>query len=64
MTAPFPSHKEAALALLASGADLRSKEGQFLGGIAFTDALTDKQVHWLEILLDRHGLPPLPSEYR
>lgn len=57
--APFQSHNEAALALLASGANLRQKEGQFLGGIAFTDDLTDKQVNWLVILLNRHGLAPL-----
>jgi hypothetical protein len=57
--APFPSHKEAALALLTSGADLRQKEGQFLGGIAFTDDLSPKQENWLSGLLRRHNLPPI-----
>ena len=56
---PFPDSKQAALALLAT-ADLSQREGQFLGGAAFqTYPLTDKQVRWLKILLDRHGLPAL-----
>jgi hypothetical protein len=59
VSAPFQSHSEAALALLTSGTELRQKEGQFLGGIAFTETLTDKQLNWLIILLSRHGLPPL-----
>lgn len=60
MTSPFSSHRDAAMALLTSGADLRPKEGQFLGGIAFdANPLTEKQSNWLTILLSRHGLPPL-----
>jgi hypothetical protein len=59
MADSFTTHKAAVLALLNSGANLRPKEGQFLGGIAFTDTLTDKQEHWLVVLLRRHGLPPL-----
>lgn len=57
----FPTHKAAALALLNSDAELREKEGQFLGGIMFRTAedMTDKQLNWLSILLDRHGLAPL-----
>jgi hypothetical protein len=57
MAEPFTDHRVAAMALLTSGAALRSKEGQFLGGIAFdANPLTEKQVNWLRILLERHGL--------
>lgn len=60
MAKPFTSHQVAAMALITSGAALRSKEGQFLGGLAFdANPLTDKQANWLSILLDRHGLPPM-----
>lgn len=53
-------HRSAAMALLTCGADLRPKEGQFLGGISFdANPLTEKQANWLAILLKRHGLPPL-----
>lgn len=56
----FATHREAAMAVITSGAALRPKEGQFLGGIAFDlNPLTDKQDEWLRILLDKHGLPPL-----
>lgn len=57
----FDHHGAAALALLNSGADLKEREGQFLGGIMFrpVDEMTDKQIRWLLILLARHGLPPL-----
>lgn len=59
----FDSHQTAAMALLTSGADLRAREGQFLGGLAFdANRLTDKQANWLRILLDRHGLPPLAGD--
>ena len=48
-------HQHAAMAILTSGANLRAKEGQFLGGIAFdANPLTEKQAQWLEILIDRH----------
>ena len=56
----FTSHQAAAMALLTSGADLRPREGQILGGIAFdANGLTEKQRNWLEILLSKHGLPSL-----
>jgi hypothetical protein len=56
----FSDHRRAAIALLTGGADLREKEGNFLGGIAFrSDPMSDKQANWLSILLKRHGLPPL-----
>jgi len=63
MSAPFIDHREAAMAVLTSGAALRPKEGQFLGGVAFdANPLTDKQANWLHILLERHGLPPIAGE--
>lgn len=52
-----PSHQRCAMALLTSGAQLRPKEGQFLGGIAFdANPLTEKQANWLAILQQRHGM--------
>lgn len=59
MRSDFPTHRDAALALLNGVETLTPKEGQFLGGISFVPTLTDKQHRWLSILLDRHGLPPL-----
>lgn len=57
---PFHDHRAAAMAVLTSGAALRPREGQFLGGLAFDANLpTEKQANWLRILLDKHGLPPL-----
>lgn len=62
---PFLNHQSAAMALLTSGAALRQREGQFLGGMAFDANLpTEKQANWLCILLDKHGLPPLTTEAR
>lgn len=60
MSAPFNDHRAAAMALITSGAALRPKEGQFLGGLSFdANPLTEKQANWLQILLNRHGLPPM-----
>lgn len=60
MSAPFTDHRPAAMAVLMSGAALRPKEGQFLGGIAFDlNPLTEKQSDWLKILLEKYGLPTL-----
>lgn len=57
---PFLDHRSAAMAVLTSGAALRPREGQFLGGLAFdANSPTEKQAKWLHILLDKHGLPPL-----
>jgi len=59
---PFTDHRAAAMAILTSGAQLRAREGQFLGGLAFdANPLTEKQSNWLDILLRKHGLPPLES---
>jgi hypothetical protein len=55
MTDPH-DHRRVAMAILTSGAQLRPKEGQFLGGIAFdANPLTEKQRHWLHILIERYG---------
>ena len=60
MAKPFADHRDAALALLTKGVELREKEGNFLGGIAYRqDAMSEKQANWLRILLERHGLPAL-----
>lgn len=56
----FVDHRRAAIALLNRGVELREKEGNFLGGLAFrSDPMSEKQANWLSILLKRHGLPPL-----
>ena len=48
-------HQKAAMDVITSGAALRSKEGQFLGGIAFdANPLTEKPANWLRILVERH----------
>lgn len=58
MAEHHPEHCALAMRLLTSGAALRPKEGQFLGGLAFDrNPLSDKQANWLEILAARY----LPS---
>ncbi|SMQ68894.1 hypothetical protein SAMN06297468_1166 [Altererythrobacter xiamenensis] len=61
MTSPrFPTHRDAALALLHSDNRLTRKAGQFLGQLAVdTMPLSDAQAEWLTKLLDRAGLPGL-----
>lgn len=60
MSAPFTDSRKAAWAVLTSGAALRPREGQFLGGLAFdANPLSEKQANWLRILLEKHGLPEL-----
>ncbi|MCW6531179.1 hypothetical protein NED98_13080 [Sphingomonas sp. MMSM20] len=59
MSEPFATVPDAARALLAVET-LTEREGQFCGGLAFRAApITDRQAHWLRILLERHGLPQL-----
>lgn len=63
MANAFTDHRDAALALLTAGVDLREKEGNFLGGIAFRrDTMTEKQANWLRILLARHDMPQIVGE--
>jgi len=60
MARPFNDHRGAAMALLTKGVELREKEGNFLGGIAYrSNPMSEKQANWLRILLERHGLPPV-----
>lgn len=50
------------MSLLTSGAPLRPREGQFLGGLAFdANPLSEKQSNWLAILLDKHGMAPMEA---
>lgn len=51
-------HQIAALSLV-NVAPLTPKEGSFCGQMVFADEMSAKQRHWLEILLERHGLPPI-----
>ena len=58
----IPKHQETARAILAKGIagaiDLRGREGQFLGGIAFdANPLTEKQKSWMALLAERHHVP-------
>lgn len=60
MTAPFPDHRSAALALLNSGKLTTRKSGSFCGQCAVDPApLTPKQSEWLATLLERAGLPAI-----
>jgi hypothetical protein len=59
----FPSHRDAALALLNETSDFSRKAAQFLGQIAADSTpLSQRQASWLGRLLERAGLPPLASE--
>lgn len=66
MSAPFSTHREAALALL--NADPRTsrlsrKAGSFTGQLCVDPTpMSDAQAEWLETLLERAGLPPLEME--
>jgi hypothetical protein len=57
---PFTSHRSAALALL-NTAPLSSKEGGFVGQMAFSDEMTAKQRRWFDSLLERHGMPTVAA---
>lgn len=58
----FTRYQHAARELITI-APLKRKEGQFLGGLIFSEGpISEKQHHWLAVLLDRHGLPPLNPE--
>lgn len=61
--APFSNHRDAALALLNSGARLTRKAGQFLGQLAVDfSPMTEAQADWLAKLLDKHSLPFLKRQ--
>ena len=56
----FLTHRQAALALLASGKRLSRKAGQFLGQLAVDlTRMSEAQSPWLAKLLERADLPPL-----
>lgn len=60
MSAPFQSHRDAALALLNGDNRLTRKAGSFLGQCAVdANPLSDAQREWLDTLLERAGLPEL-----
>lgn len=60
---PFTDHGSAALALLQVGKRLSRKAGSFLGQcVVDPTPLSDRQLDWLAVLLDRAGLPPLPPK--
>ena len=62
MSAPFPSQREAALALLVGDNRLTRKAGSFLGQLCVDPTpLSTAQAEWIATLLDRAGLPPLAN---
>lgn len=55
---PFPSIRDAALALLHENVRLTRKAGSFLGQCAVDPTpLSESQSEWLSKLLERAGLP-------
>ena len=61
MSRRFGSPRDAALAVLTSGADLTENAGSFLGKLVAVGPprLTAKQAAWLSYLLAEAGLPAL-----
>lgn len=60
MSGPFPSQRDAALALLSSGARLTRKAGSFLGQLVVDPTpLSKAQSEWLTTLLEKAGLAAL-----
>ena len=58
MSAPFPNHRLAALALLNSDACLTRKAGSFLGQLCVDETpMTPAQCSWIATLLERAELP-------
>lgn len=56
MVEPIADHRAVAMSLLTSGVQLRPREGQFLGGLAFdANPLSEKQANWLRVLVERHA---------
>ena len=63
MSAPFPTQRAAALALLNGESRLTRKAGSFCGQLAVDPTpMTEAQHDWLATLLERAGLPPLAME--
>ena len=62
MSAPFPNHRLAALALLGSDARLTRKAGSFLGQLCVDETpMTPAQSSWIATLLERAELPKLTN---
>lgn len=60
MADPFPSHRDAALALLNSGTPMTRKAGSFAGQcVVDPTPLSELQRKWLLQLLERADLPTL-----
>lgn len=60
MSAPFHSHRQAALALLIGNARLTRKAGSFLGQLCVDETpMTPAQTSWMATLLERGELPKL-----
>jgi hypothetical protein len=63
MSAPFQSHRDAALALLQKNEGLNWKAGGFCGQLCVSESpLSPAQRDWLGKLLSRAELPPLAEE--
>lgn len=67
MSAPFKTVPGAAMALLqahvAGQYKLTRKSGSFVGQcVADPSPLSEKQLSWMETMLDRAGLPPLAGD--
>ena len=63
MSAPFQTHRGAALALLNGDYRLTRKAGSFLGQCACDPThLSEAQRNWLDTLLERANLPPLVAD--
>jgi hypothetical protein len=61
MTAPFDNRRRAALALI-NNAMLNVREAGFVGQMTVAASMSEKQARWFEILLEKHGLPPLAED--
>jgi len=63
MSAPFTTHRDAALALLNGNNRLTRKAGSFCGQLAVDPTpMSAAQREWLDTLLERASLPPLGME--
>lgn len=63
MAKPFPTQRDAAMALLNSEARLTRKAGSFLGQLCVDPTpMTTAQAEWLATLLERAGLPAFAGE--
>lgn len=60
---PFPTHRQAALALLHHNRGISANAARFLGQITVDPSpLSENQAFWLVTLLNRAGLPPMSND--